>query len=278
MLEELHVPWHGLRAGVLHLRSINLLGADSAGLREGIALSRRANALLPGSPGFMHALAHLLLEYGIWGDHSKNERVQFWREALELVNGALLQTDWPKFHFTKGRLLLRLAESEADVSAAMDELRIAAESESKAAFDSADRRMQYTLERSLAEIRTVVQAGERELTQRLDTTMQQMSERSERLASQLEEKLLVESRSAQTQAITVIGFVTVALTLVPLGTSLFGFVEKLGLLTVLAGIVTFGVFLWGAVWVATWNLNRGFRRTLEVVRRHASDGASGVQA
>ena len=266
-LEELRVPWADIEALTLHLRSLNLLGADLAGLKAGINLSRRANRLLPGSPGFMHGLAHLLLEYGVWDDSPVSKRTDLWREALELTNGAIELRDWPKFHFTRGRILLRLGSSDDEIAEALRELRLASQLESKNAFDSNERRIQYALERSLAEIRIVVRGGETELARRLDETIAEMREQSTNMARELGEKILIESRAAQNQSITIIGFVTVALGMLPLATSMFGFVEKSGLPLVLAGIASFAVILWGAVGLATWSLNRGLDRSVNSVRR-----------
>ena len=261
-LTNLRVGWPHTEALVLHLQSINLLGANVGGLERGIALSRRANAMMPHSAGLMHGLAHLLLEYGIWTDGATSQRDAAWREALELVNGALAERDWPKFHFTKGRLLLRLGVSEREISAALDELRLAADQESRSAFDSNERRLQHTIERSLAEIRRVVHSGEVALERRLDATIDEFAEKSAMMSRELGEKVAIESRAAQNQSITVIGFVTVGLAMLPLATGMFGFIETSGLWQVMLGMLGFSGILWGAVWLATWNLNRGMHKVI----------------
>ncbi|WP_105033421.1 hypothetical protein [Cryobacterium aureum] len=270
-LANLRVDWPHTDALVLHLQSINFLGANVAGLERGIALSRRANALMPHSAGLMHGLAHLLLEYGIWNDGASSTRDATWREALDLVSGALAERDWPKFHFTKGRLLLRLGVSERDISEALDELRLAADRESRSAFDSNERRLQHTIERSLAEIRRVVRAGEVELERRLDSTIDEFAEKSATMSRELGEKVAIESRAAQNQSITVIGFVTVGLAMLPLATGMFGFIETSGLWQVMLGMLGFAGILWGAVWFATYNLNRGMQKVIRSMQSLDTD-------
>lgn len=263
---ELGETWPSLPALILHLRAVNCIGGSTESLREGIELSRKANQMVPDSPGFLHGLAHLLLEQSIWGDFDDSEREVVLREALVTVERALIFEKWPKFHFTRGRILVRLG---GDMGEALEELRRAA-SENTGSFDSERRSIQYALEVSLAEIRDVLSRGQVSLDDRLRRNERLLEQKTRSASQELEVKILTESRAAQNQAIMIVGFVTVALAMLPLATSMFGFIESIGVLMAVVGVGSFAVILWGAVAFATWNLNRGMRRSLETIRQMAA--------
>lgn len=260
---ELREVWPSLPALIFHLRAVNCIGGSTETLRVGIELSRKANQMIPDSPGFLHALAHLLLEQSIWEDLDDAERATVLQDALLNVERALIFEKWPKFHFTRGRILIRLG---GDMGEALEELRRAA-SENSGSFDSERRSIQYALEVSLAEIRDVLSRGQVSLDERLRRNERLLEQKTKSASQELEVKILTESRAAQNQAIMIVGFVTVALAMLPLATSMFGFIESIGVLMAIVGVGSFAAILWGAVAFATWNLNRGMRKSLETIRQ-----------
>jgi len=214
-----------------------------------------ANEQQPGNPGFMHALAEFKLESVLWGNSDVNDEEGLLNECLELVDKSIALQDWPKFHFTRARILLRKARTYSDFEYGLRELDEAISKEAKSMTDAQERRSRYQFERSMAELRwnTV------KLEDRTKANIAQS-------VSEAKESLALESKKGQVQAISLVAFITSFIALLQFSAALFIVAEKAGesanvtFWYLLGTLVTMAILLFGSVFAGVYLLNRGYRR------------------
>lgn len=248
-LSNLSLDWPNFEAGLVHLRAITYLNGNDEDLERGIALERRALTELADSPGVQHAMAHLLLEHAILGEMATEARVALLSEALEFAQSAVHLENWPKFKFTLARIKLRLATSEGEILQAMNLLKQVQQEESRNTFDSKERRLVYSLEQSVANIKLEALESKKKIR-----------DVQESLVEQLETRISQEGRESQKQAATIVGFMTAALAMIPVTSSFIpkGDVEidPNYIWLAIAAIASFGLVLFGAVGLGVLLMNR----------------------
>lgn len=210
ILESMSPPWNFGEALAIHLKSLTHAGGGQAEARRALELSRVANELCPDNPRMVHAMAEFELEDAIWGDHSESQRKALLGSALVGVNRAIALGDWPKYHFTRARILLRSASTRADYDEALGSLDRAMQMESRASADSDARRARYQYEVLLAEMRIEMN----EADARIRTEYQQVTEDAKSLIS-------AEARRSQIQVVAAVGFLTSIIAILQFAAALF---------------------------------------------------------
>lgn len=273
LIQGCHVPWKAFDGLCDHLRATALLGSGREGLRSALTFSRRSITKLPGHSGSLHTLANVELELAMLDHTSQAESEDLLRDALSQVNEAIALTDWPKFHFTRGRVLLRLASTPEQIDEAMEELRLAAELESKSAFDSEERRLRYALERSIAEIRIFTLQSEKLLSENLEFQVSKFNELTGQIERSMEEKLIIENRATQAQIINIVAFISGIFALLPGAAAIWAIADRA--ITegrpIEAGWLLGGVFMitftiWGAVGIAAMLFGRSTKKSLLAIK------------
>ncbi len=248
--------WAFAGASADHLEAIASIGQSDSEVVRAIQLSRSANEKIGDNAGVKHGLAHLLLEHAIWGKLGKPERIAILREAEGFAKDA--EVHERRFGGTLARIRIRLAETPEDVIAQVEAMReVQREVGNKAAdtIDAQSRAIESMFEQSLASIRVAGLESAKELeTQHAD------------LREELERSVLIESREAQRQNISIVGFMGALLAILNVSVSVMGngamTLEENIVLTLVA-IVGFALAIFGAVALGIALLNRNFNKAMQ---------------
>ena len=188
---------------VVHLES--LLYLEGSGrfddYTRALELSDKVFFVCPESPGILHARARLKLLQSIWGDEEHDGTARdLLDDAERLVKLAIQIEDYPKFHFTRGQILARQADSRIKAKKAQREFVIAISNESNSA-DREQRVRDYELELSLLELRVNENMGLSGMENKMSRIV---AESTEKFHGDLSE---VFGRAQQSQILT-LGFFT----------------------------------------------------------------------
>ena len=257
--------WIFINSLGVHLQALTYIGQIPSGLDIGLKLSKQAAEEMPDNSGARHAYANFLLEKAIWQTDSHAVSRELLETALNEVETALAISEWPKFHFTRGRILLRLALDERARNEGLRDLERAILSEERNSIDFQERMLTYTLERSLAELRREVHLAKIEILKQETEVYKEYDEKRRIAESEFKDTLQAESRRMQGQMITILAFVTSVFAVVQFAGGVFGLLEKLqGKNLMWHSLMAMGaisIILFGATFLGAWFVNRSFRAT-----------------
>lgn len=250
LLKKCNPNWQFLDPLCKHLESLNYLQNPSK-LGYGLELSSQAAKELPDNAGIRHAHGQFLLENAIWNSTDsvdENESRVLLENALREVNAAIaLQENWPKFHQTKGRILLRLSGERR--TEGLREIERAIATEKIDTMDNQQRIITYQLELALEELRTEARAAQN-----------QIKDFESKLKFEYEEILRETMREQQGQTVVVLAFLTSVIALVQFGAGVFeiGRNSKNGtsLMSAVLSMGAMGVILFGATFLGAFLLRR----------------------
>jgi hypothetical protein len=254
-LHSLRSPWEDAEAFALHLDSLTYTAGSFEEKLIGLRKSEMANEQLPGNPGFMHALAEFKLESVLWGNSDVTDEDGLLNECLRLVDKSIALQDWPKFHFTRARILLRKARTHSDFEYGLRGLDEAISKEATSMTDAQERRSRYQFERSMAELRwNTVRLEDRTKANIAESVLE------------AKESLALEAKKGQVQAISLVAFITSLIALLQFSVALFVVAEKAGesanvsYAYLLATLLIMAFLLFGSVFIGIHLLNRGYRQ------------------
>lgn len=262
-LIELNVPWQDSAALNLHLESLTYSGTSPDDLKKGLKLSRQAEALCSDSPGIYHALAEFQLDNAIWNSGPEDRNPQL-DEALRNVDTAIkmVKGAWPKFNFTRARILVRQGATPAQLEGALSAIDEAIEREATATVDSHDRRNTYQVERLMMEVRLVVAELDSVAKKRIQEVDEQAQQKIADLARSTQMDVALESRRSQTMAITLVAVVSGILALLSFAAALYQTAAQAAATAggsfwyLIGAMLAVAIILMGSIAVGSWLLTR----------------------
>jgi tetratricopeptide (TPR) repeat protein len=232
-----------------HIEALSYDGGSLRELRRGLELEREAYERIRPQAGSAHALASFIVQIAEQAETSAPADRQLLEEGLGLVDEAIAQRNYPKFHYTRGRILRQLERWEE----AREALLKAIELENRASVDAPDRLRDYRLELTLVALDRAMHAMHDEASGATAAAAKSAANVGEDVES-LEKKVdVTRLEGAQVQVVAAIGFVASAIGLVQV--TLKGFANR-PFIEVLALVATFAVVLFGATFVGVSLLKR----------------------
>jgi tetratricopeptide (TPR) repeat protein len=234
-----------------HLEALSYDGGSLRALQRGLELERKAYERIRPQAGSAHALASFIVQIAEQAESSAPGDRQLLEEGLALVDEAIDERNYPKFHYTRGRILRQLERWEE----ARDALLKAIELENRASVDAPDRLRDYRLELTLVELDREMHAMHDKASSATAEAAKSAADVARHVES-VEEKVddaVVRLEGAQVQVVAAIGFVASAIGLVQVtlnGLANRPFIEELAL------VAMFAVVLFGATFVGVSFLKR----------------------
>lgn len=275
-LRQLSPPWPFVESMIHHLQSVAWSDSTPDGIDRSIRLGELALQADPLQPGILHALAGSRLDRAIWqpGRHEDDLDV-----ALDYVERALALEDYPKFHFTRARILARKADDAQGRANALTALDQARQTEVRKAMDAQERRARYETEKLLMEVRyhvkeSVQTAEERldenvtalnaELTATSEALKTQLQETSLRLEDETRQSIQEESRRTLVAMIGFVSLITSVIALLQFAAALYITADRAAdtdagsmWFLIIAMVVT-ALVMWTGIGIGAWLISRIF--------------------
>ena len=228
-----------------HIQALSYDGGTLTEVSEGLELEREAYRQLRPHAGSAHAQASFIVQIVDQSEMDRDAERKLLEEGLNLVAEAIGRREYPKFHYTRGRLL-RLLGNASEARAAIIK---AIELEDRSTVDASDRLRDYRLELALLAVdQTIREAGESAeaaAEAAVKTAVESVEARIEETDSRL--------KDAQVPVVAAIGFVATAIGLMQITLNQAEkrpFIEAFGL------VVAFGIVLFGTAYFALAQLRK----------------------
>lgn len=264
-LRAVHPDWSFVTGLATHLEALTYLDGSPTRLRRGLQLARQATAAMPDNAGARHSLATFLLDNAIWNCTDPQEEQRLLAEALAECNEALRLQDYPKFHSTRGRILLRVGTTDS-INEGLEELEQFVANEQGDSFDYERRLMTYSQERALVELRMATKVAEDRVRNEAIEIAGEVRKDADRKLSEFESKISEETRRSFSQLLSVMAFLTSLLGIVQFSAGVYGIMAKdefksqFHVREVLIFTAGFSFILMFVTFVGAWLMSRALRK------------------